>query len=107
MLMLCAAGILFFSVPGQGQEPASIQMYLFYSDECPSCQALLQSYVPTLKSQYPFLDIKTFEIGNPTYYEALSKLGEVQPERKMNSLLSSLATRCSRANWRSWRSSIP
>jgi thiol-disulfide isomerase/thioredoxin len=79
MLMLCAAGILFFSVPGEGQEPASIQMYLFYSDECPSCQAILQSYVPTLKSQYPFLDIKTFEIGNPTYYEALSKL-----EKKFN-----------------------
>jgi thiol-disulfide isomerase/thioredoxin len=49
-------------------------MYLFYAEDCPSCHAILQSYVPTLTSQYPFLDIKTFEIGNPVHYEALSKL---------------------------------
>ena len=40
----------------------------------PNCQAILQSYVPTLKSQYPFLDIKTFELGDPSNYEALAKL---------------------------------
>jgi thiol-disulfide isomerase/thioredoxin len=74
MLILCAIGFLFFSVPGEGQQPSSIPMYLFHADDCPSCQAILQSYVPTLKSQYPFLDIKTFELGDPSNYEALAKL---------------------------------
>jgi len=49
-------------------------MYLFYADDCPNCQAILQSYVPTLKSMYPFLEIKTFDLANPAYYEALAKL---------------------------------
>ena len=54
-------------------------MYIFYADDCPNCQAILQSYVPTLKSIYPFLEIKTFDLANPTYYEALAKL-----EKKFN-----------------------
>ena len=57
----------------QAQQSSSIQMYLFYADDCPSCQAILQSYVPTLKSMYPFLEIKTFDLANPAYYEALAK----------------------------------
>ena len=56
------------------QQSPTIPMYIFYADDCPNCQAILQSYVPTLKSQYPFLEIKTFELGNPSYYEALAKL---------------------------------
>ena len=58
----------------QAQQSPSIQMYLFYADDCPSCQAILQSYVPTLKSMYPFLEIKTFDLASPAYYEALAKL---------------------------------
>ena len=54
-------------------------MYIFYANDCPNCQAILQSYVPTLKSMYPFLEIKTFDLANPTYYEALAKL-----EKKFN-----------------------
>ena len=54
-------------------------MYIFYADDCPNCQAILQSYVPTLKSIYPFLEIKTFDLANPTYYEALAKI-----EKKFN-----------------------
>lgn len=49
-------------------------MYIFYANDCPNCQAILQNYVPTLKSQYPLLDIKTFEIGDSSNYEALAKL---------------------------------
>jgi len=67
--------ILLPSVSGSAQQsPATIPMYIFFADDCPNCQAILQSYVPTLKSMYPFLEIKTFEIGNPAYYEALAKL---------------------------------
>ena len=58
----------------QAQQASPIQMYLFYADDCPNCQAILQSYVPTLKSMYPFLEIKTFDLANPAYYEALAKL---------------------------------
>ncbi|NWG04343.1 MAG: hypothetical protein HXY44_15935 [Syntrophaceae bacterium] len=73
-MILCAIGLLLLAIPGEGQQPTSIPMYLFYAEECPSCQAILQSYVPTLKSMYPFLDIKTFDLANPAYYEALAKL---------------------------------
>lgn len=57
----------------------SIEVYLFYANDCPNCQAILQSYVPTLKSMYSFLEIKTFDLANPAYYEALAKL-----EKKFN-----------------------
>ena len=60
-------------------------MYLFYAVDCPSCHAILQSYVPTLKSMYPFLEIKTFDLANPTYYEALAKL-EQKYNRRGNEL---------------------
>jgi len=63
----------------RAQEISPIQIYLFYADDCLSCHAILQGYVPTLKSMYPFLEIKTFDIGNPSYYEALAKL-----EKKFN-----------------------
>jgi len=55
---------------------SSIPVYLFYAEDCPSCQAILQSYVPTLKAMYPFLEIKTFDLAHPSYYEALLKLEE-------------------------------
>ena len=73
-VILCLIILLFIAVHGEGQQPSSIPMYLFYADDCPSCNAILQSYVPTLKSMYPFLDIKTFDLANPAYYEALAKL---------------------------------
>ena len=79
VLFLCLFCFL-LPTPGDAQQPsATIPIYIFFANDCPNCQAILQSYVPTLKSQYPFLDIKTFEIGNPAYYEALSKL-----EKKFN-----------------------
>jgi len=63
----------------QAQPSSPIQIYLFYAEECPNCQAILQSYVPTIKAMYPFLEIKTFDLANPAYYEALAKL-----EKKFN-----------------------
>jgi cytochrome c biogenesis protein CcdA len=78
-MILCAIGLLFLSIHAEGQQPSSIPIYLFYAEDCPSCQAILQSYVPTLKSMYPFLDIKTFDLANPAYYEALAKF-----EKKFN-----------------------
>jgi len=58
---------------GQGH-PSSIQIYFFYTEDCQSCQVILQSYLPTLKTMVPTLEIKTFDVSKPAYYEALTKL---------------------------------
>jgi thiol-disulfide isomerase/thioredoxin len=56
------------------QPPSSIQIYFFYTEDCQSCQVILQSYLPTLKTMVPTLEVKTFDVSNPAYYEALTKL---------------------------------
>lgn len=65
-----------FSLPiyGTTQQSSPIQIYFFYAEDCQPCQVILQSYLPTLKTMFPTLEVKTFDIGNPTYYEALTKL---------------------------------
>ncbi len=61
------------------QSPSSIQIYFFYAEDCQPCQVILQSYFPTLKSMFPSLEVKTFDVGYPAYYEALTIL-----EKKFN-----------------------
>jgi thiol-disulfide isomerase/thioredoxin len=56
------------------QSSASIQVYFFYAEDCQPCQVILQSYLPSLKSMFPSLEIKTLDIGSPDNYEALSFL---------------------------------
>jgi thiol-disulfide isomerase/thioredoxin len=51
-----------------------MQIYYFYGEDCQPCQIILQSYLPSLKTIFPSLEIKTFDVGNPAYYEGLSKL---------------------------------
>ena len=67
---------ILFSLPiyGMAQPSPSIQIYFFYAEDCQPCQVILQSYLPTLKTMFPTLEIKTFDVGNSTYYEALTKL---------------------------------
>jgi hypothetical protein len=65
----------FWPVYGITQEhSSSIQIYYFYTEDCQSCQVILQSYLPTLKTMVPTLEIKTFDVSKPAYYEALTKL---------------------------------
>jgi len=64
----------FWPIRGMGQSPSPIQIYFFYTEDCQPCQVILQSYLPTLKTMFPTLEVKTFNLGNPDYYEALSKL---------------------------------
>jgi thiol-disulfide isomerase/thioredoxin len=71
--LLCLP-ILLLAPVAKAQQPPAIPIYIFYADDCHNCQAILQSYVPKLKSQYPFLEIKTFELGDTSNYEALAKL---------------------------------
>ena len=56
------------------QRPSSIQIYFFYTEDCQSCQVILQSYLPALKTTVPTLEVKTFDLSQPAYYEALTKL---------------------------------
>jgi thiol-disulfide isomerase/thioredoxin len=67
--------ILFsISIYGNAQPPSSIQIYFFYAEDCQPCQTIFQSYLPTLKTMFPTLEIKSFDIGNSPYYEALTRL---------------------------------
>lgn len=70
---------------GNAQQSGSIQVYVFYIDECQACGGILKGYLPTLKSTYPSLEINTFNIGNPSYYEAMVEL-ETQLGRTGNEL---------------------
>lgn len=76
---------LIFSTNIQAQPPPSIPIYIFYAEDCPNCQAILQSYIPTLKMMYPFLEIKSFDLANPSYYQALTILEE-KYQRKADEL---------------------
>jgi hypothetical protein len=70
---------------GMAQTLPPIEIYVFYSEECPSCGGVLGSYLPGLKSIYPSLEIQTFEIKDPQNYEALIEL-EKQFGRSGNEL---------------------
>jgi thiol-disulfide isomerase/thioredoxin len=81
-LILPVCTFILLSLPFYGmaqQSSSSIQIYLFYAEDCPACGGILQGYLPGLKSMYPFLEIQTFDLADPTYYEALSRL-----EKKFN-----------------------
>jgi thiol-disulfide isomerase/thioredoxin len=73
-IIFCALVLLSFSVRGETQEPSSIQIYFFHSKDCRSCGPILQNYLPGLKTMYPSLDIKPFDVGEPSNYEALLSL---------------------------------
>ena len=66
--------LLSLPIHAVAQSPSSIQIYFFYTEDCQSCQVILQTYLPTLKTTVPNLEIKTFDVGNPVYFEALAKL---------------------------------
>jgi thiol-disulfide isomerase/thioredoxin len=86
-LLFLLSILILFSLPvnGIGQPSSSIQIYLFYAEDCPACGGILEGYLPGLKSMYPFLEIQAFDIGDPVYYEALSGL-----EKKFNRRASEL-----------------
>ena len=66
--------LLSLPIHAVAQSPSPIQIYFFYTEDCQSCQVILQTYLPTLKTTVPNLEIKTFDVGNPAYFEALAKL---------------------------------
>jgi len=74
--LLFMGGILTLPVESGAatDQTGKIDVYFFYAEDCQPCQTILQGYLPTLKTMFPTLEIKTFDVGNPAYYEALSKL---------------------------------
>src|SRR4030067_2466912 len=74
IVLLFIIASLFIVIQGRAQQPLSIQIYFFYAEDCQSCQAILHSYLPTLKTMFPSMEIKTFDVGNPAHYEALGNL---------------------------------
>jgi thiol-disulfide isomerase/thioredoxin len=74
LISLCILALLSFPVRTAAQSSPSIQIYFFYAQDCQPCQTILQDYLPTLKTMVPNLEVKTFDLGNPAYYEALSEL---------------------------------
>jgi thiol-disulfide isomerase/thioredoxin len=75
-LFLLAFLFILFSVPTYGisQPTTPIQIYLFYAEDCQTCGGILQGYLPGLKSIYPSLEIQSFDIANPAFYEAMIQL---------------------------------
>jgi thiol-disulfide isomerase/thioredoxin len=51
-----------------------IDLYFFYTQDCQSCQVILQSYLPSLKPMFPSLEFKAYDVGTPAHYEALERL---------------------------------
>lgn len=74
VFLFCLA-LFCWPIHGMAQPPSSsVQIYFFYTEDCQSCQVILQSYLPTLKTMIPTLEVKTFDVSRPAYYEALTKL---------------------------------
>jgi len=68
--------LIFFSTPLlSGKSKPTIEMYFFYSKECPECQLIMKEVFPSLESEYS-LNIKRFEINDPSNYEKLLILEE-------------------------------
>ncbi len=63
-----------FPIYAIAQTSPSIEIYFFYAEDCQSCQVILQSYLPSLKTMVPGLEVKSFDIGNTAHYEALMGL---------------------------------
>ncbi len=56
------------------EQPGRIDLYYFYAEDCESCQVILKSYLPALKPLFPSIEIKTFDVANPSYYEVLAEM---------------------------------
>jgi len=77
LLLVIGLLILFQPLGAQESSPdraGKIDLYFFYAKDCQSCQTILESYLPTLKDAVPSLEVKTFDVANPSDYETLVKM---------------------------------
>ena len=74
-----------FSIDGSAQQIPSLRIVVFHAEECDSCGGILEGYLSTLRVTYPFLEIETFDVRNPSGRELLDRL-EKRFNRKGNEL---------------------
>jgi len=53
------------------QEMEKINLYLFHSDECRSCQSIIRGLTERLETMYPSLKAILLDLKEPKNYEAL------------------------------------
>ena len=73
MTLLCLVSLA-LPLRGEAQMSSPIQIYLFHIQDCPACGGILHEYLPALQARFPLVEVKTFDVGNPSFYEALVKL---------------------------------
>jgi len=73
-IFACFVFVVFFSINAGAQQPPSLRILFFHAEECDSCESALQSYLSTLKSTYPFVEIESLDVRNPSNRELLGTL---------------------------------
>ena len=72
VLLFCA---FFFLLPSHSnaQHPSPVEIYVFQGEDCPSCGGDLEGYLQGLKSMYPFVQIHSFDVADPSHEELLAR----------------------------------
>jgi hypothetical protein len=79
MIFVCCVVFILFSIHGRAQQMPSLRMVIFHAEECEPCGGTLDGYLSALMVTYPFLEIETFDVRNPSGRELLDRL-----ERRYN-----------------------
>jgi hypothetical protein len=85
MIFVCCVVYVLFSIHGSAQQMPSLRVVVFHGEECDSCGGSLEGYLSALRVTYPFLEIETFDVRNPSGREQLDRL-EKRFSRKGNEL---------------------
>ena len=85
MIFVCCVVFILFSIDGSAQQMPSLRVVVFHGEECDSCGGILEGYLSALRVTYPFLEIETFDVRNPSGREQLDRL-EKRFSRKGNEL---------------------
>ena len=67
--------VIFLFLPsyGKAQHPSPVEIYVFHGEDCPSCGGDLEGYLQGLKSIYPFVQIHSFDVADPSHEELLAR----------------------------------
>jgi hypothetical protein len=74
MILFYSIFLVLLSMNGSAQQPSSLRIYLFHNEECESCGSTLDGYLSTLKSTYPFIEIESLDVRNPSSRDLLGCL---------------------------------
>ena len=85
MIFVCCVVFILLSIHGSAQQMPSLRIVIFHAEECEPCGSFLEGYLSALRVTYPFLEIETFDVRNPSGREQLDRL-EKRFSRKGNEL---------------------